>query len=395
MIVAGCAIGLLEQPNSALAQAGYYVTPSLSISEAYDDNVFFTSSNRQDDFISRFMPGLKAGYQSEPFTLTGNYSFRSAIYAEHPLLDSPLESQSGSLGLVYRPTEVLTLGFDGAYSRTSIPSELNQPNAAFPFIPVQATTGILTTRVNSTFYSFMPSIGYSFDALTRGKGTYSYGVFEGGGLTTTTQDVTLGLDHDVTPRDTGTLKSYYRHFGTTASGPFASSAPASSLDSYAVTAGWKHRFTERWDASVEAGPRLTEGAGASGTVDVETNATITWHFATGTATLGYARTQLSAAGVGGALSSDSVFATLLVEPIRSLRLSLSPRWVQNTTEGGGASTTGTFTIYTVDATATYQLTRWLSARLNYFYASEQIGKLNIPHNLVTIGLDFVYPERVY
>ena len=115
------------------------------------------------------------------------------------MLDSPLESQSGSLGLVYRPTEVLTLGFDGAYSRTSIPSELNQPNAAFPFIPVQATTGILTTRVNSTFYSFMPSIGYSFDALTRGKGTYSYGVFEGGGLTTTTQDVTLGLDHDVTP----------------------------------------------------------------------------------------------------------------------------------------------------------------------------------------------------
>jgi hypothetical protein len=237
----------------------------------------------------------------------------------------------------------------------------------------------------------MPSIGYSFDALTRGKGTYNYGVFEGGGISTTTQDVTLQLDREFTPRDTGTLKSYYRHFDTTtAPGPLASSSPpASSSESYAVTAGWKRRFTERWDASVEAGPRVSEGAGASGTVEAEANATMNWHFQIGTATLGYAHTELTAAGVGGALSTDSVFAVLVVDPTRSLHLSLSPRWVQN------ASTTATFTIYAVDATATYQLTRWLSARLNYFYASEQVGNLNIPHNLVTIGLDFVYPERVY
>src|SRR5436853_1977819 len=148
------------------------------------------------------MPGLKAGYQSEPFTLLRNYSFRSAKYAENPSLDTPLESQLGSLQLAYRPTEVLTLSFDGAYSRTSIPSELNQPNPALPFIPVQATTGIVTARVNSTFYSFVPSIGYSFDALTRGKGTYNYGVFQGGGLSTTTQDATLELDRDLTPKDT-------------------------------------------------------------------------------------------------------------------------------------------------------------------------------------------------
>src|SRR6266404_6064598 len=142
MIVVGLSIGLLEQPGRALAQAGYYVTPSLSVTETYDDNVFISSSHQKDDFISRFAPGLKAGYQSEPFTLLGSYSFRSALYAQNPSLDSPLESQSGSLGFAYRPTEVLTLGFDGAYSRTSLPSELNQPNAAFPFIPVQATTGI-------------------------------------------------------------------------------------------------------------------------------------------------------------------------------------------------------------------------------------------------------------
>ena len=103
--------------------------------------------------------------------------------------------------------------------------------------------------------------------------------------------------------------------------------------------------------------------------------------------------------VGGALSSDSVFASLVVDPTRFLRVSLAPRWVQVTSEGGAATTTGsitgTTTVYIVDASATYQLTRWLSARLNYEYASQQSGGLNTTHNLVTIGLDIVYPQRVY
>lgn len=406
-IVSGVVIGLLECPGSAWAQivepprvgtpaAGFYVTPSLSVSETYDDNIFLTSAQQQDDFISRFTPGLKAGYQSEPFTLLGSYSFRSAIYADHPSLDTPTESQLGSLELKYRPTEVLTLGFDGAYSRTSIASELNQPNPALPFIPVQATAGILTTRVATTFYSLMPSIGYRFDPLTRGSASYDYVVYEGGGIATTAEDVVLGLDRDITLRDTGLLKAYYRHFETETSGPFASSTGSGSQDSYAVTLGWKHRFTEQLDATVEAGPRISEGTGIAGeTVGAEANAAVNWRFQLGTASLGYSRTELTAAGVGGVLRAESVYASVAVEPIRFLHLSLTPRWVQDTPEGGGAQTMGTITIYSVDALATYQLTRWLSARLSYQYASEQVGRFDIPHNLVTIGLDFGYPTRVY
>src|SRR5207302_6646097 len=318
MIAVGLPIGLLAHPGRALAQAGYYVTPSFSVTETYDDNVFFSSSKQKDDFISRFVPGLKAGYQSEPFTLLGNYSFRSAKYAENPSLDTPLESQLGSLQLAYRPTEILTLGLDGAYSRTSIPSELNQPSPALPFIPVQATTGILTARVTTDFYSLTPSIAYSFDVLTRGKAIFSYVVFEGGGISTTTQNVTLQLDRDLTPRDTALLKTYYRHFEPTTSGSLASSPPSTSSDSYAGTAGWRHRFTAQLDASVEAGPRVTEGTGSPSRVDAESVATGSWHFELGTASLGYTRTELTADGVGGALRSDSDCGSGTVQPSRFL-----------------------------------------------------------------------------
>src|SRR5438552_17660284 len=103
MIAVGLSIGLLERPGCALAQAGYYVTPAFSLSESYDDNVFLTRSNRQDDFVSPFPPALKAGYRSAPFTLFDGYSFRRAVYAEHPLLSTAVERRLGRLELAYRP----------------------------------------------------------------------------------------------------------------------------------------------------------------------------------------------------------------------------------------------------------------------------------------------------
>ena len=47
---------------------GFYITPSLSIGELYDDNIFFTDTNRKQDFFTRVSPGIQAGYQSTPFT---------------------------------------------------------------------------------------------------------------------------------------------------------------------------------------------------------------------------------------------------------------------------------------------------------------------------------------
>jgi hypothetical protein len=412
-IVLGLAAGRFEGPGSAWAQmseipagasSGFYLVPSFSLTETYDDNIFISSVHKQSDFISRFVPGLRAGYQSEPFTLLGNYAFTSALYASHSSLDSPTESQVGGLTLKYRPTEVLSLNFDGAYAETSIPAQLNQPNLALlvpaatpsqpnPALPSnQAATSLLTTRERASYYSLVPSVGYRFDALDRGIVTYDYLVYQGGGILTTTHDGIVQFDREVTPQDTAILKGYIRHFETAPSAVIS----ATSLDSYAATAGWKHRFTEQLDATVDAGPRFTVGTGIHGTlVDAEADATLNWRFQRGTASVGYARTELTAAGFGGTFRADSVFVALAVEPIRFLRLSVTPRWVQDTPEGAGTGVAGTLTTYSVDAGATYQLTRWLNARLNYSYYIEQVGRVDISRNLVTIGLDLAYPWRVY
>ena len=86
-------------PAVARGQAGIYVTPSVSISEVYDDNIFNTSSNddaesplppvpglqatrrdREDDFITRGGAGLNGGYRSQPFTLLVGY----LVYLRRP-----------------------------------------------------------------------------------------------------------------------------------------------------------------------------------------------------------------------------------------------------------------------------------------------------------------------
>src|SRR5207302_10266298 len=86
-------------PSAAPAQTGYFLTPSLSVAEVYDDNVFYTTSPRTHDFLTRISPGLKAGYQSAPLTVEGSYAFDSEIYSRRSELTTPLMRQQGLIEL--------------------------------------------------------------------------------------------------------------------------------------------------------------------------------------------------------------------------------------------------------------------------------------------------------
>ena len=59
---------------------------SLIASEEFDANGFSRSSNRESDFISRLSAGLKAAYQSKPFTLLATGGLDAEYFAEHPEL---------------------------------------------------------------------------------------------------------------------------------------------------------------------------------------------------------------------------------------------------------------------------------------------------------------------
>src|SRR5262249_3594944 len=82
--------GVLLPPGSLLdllyapaPQGPLSLTPSLTISEQFNDNVFLTHSNKRSDFITQFTPGVALQAQQPGFRLLSSFNFTAEIYANN------------------------------------------------------------------------------------------------------------------------------------------------------------------------------------------------------------------------------------------------------------------------------------------------------------------------
>ena len=357
-----------SSPSSSWAQAGLYVTPSVSLTEQFDDNVFLRSSQRESDFVTRVTPGFKAGYQSAPLTLLGNFSFDSEIFAEHPELSGAANGKQVGLLTSYMPTQVLTLGLNVTFTETQTPGLLN------------TQTGIEQGRAQATRVSASPTVAYKLTPLTTGNGSYSYTTSTvANGLTTVGHQAQLGLARQLTPVDNGTVT--YGLAVTESDG-------ASSTTSHTLTAGWSHRFTERTSVSLRAGPRFTEGA-----INPEINADLSHQWKTTQLALNYYWSQSTIAGQAGTVKAQGVSAALSAELLRSLTAAVTPSLRQTSPEHN--QTSQDVTVYGVDASVSYQLTKWLTASAAYHFTLQQQLPADIEHSTISLRLDVIYPVRVH
>src|SRR6185503_17771953 len=97
------AAALVLAPSVALAQSGWYLTPSLSVGESFDDNIFRSHTAREYDFITSVTPGLQLAYQSTPLTLNLAYSSTYQKFVRHPELDNFGDNQVGTATFSYVP----------------------------------------------------------------------------------------------------------------------------------------------------------------------------------------------------------------------------------------------------------------------------------------------------
>jgi hypothetical protein len=407
--VAGFLALVLGCPGLARAQAGYYLLPSLSVSENFDSNVFGTSTQTKSDFYTLIIPSLTAGYQSQPFTLLATYSFGAEIYAENSEL-SGVNRHHGGLFMRYLPTPQAVLGLTAAYDQsrsttpffqppgatgttagpggtTPTPGQAGTPSpttptpgqAGTPTAPQPGISGVEVGRQRTTQVSASPSFSYAFTPRTSLESSYSYLRTEvSGGSTDSAHVGTFRLAHQLTPLDRVSLGYLPRYF---------ESDTAPSVTSHAVTLGYGRKLTDQTDVTLEAGPRFPGGS-----VGVEANAALEQRFRLGSARLAYARSQGIAAGLSGAQDTDNVSATLTFQPLRELQVGLNGSFLRATpTEGGGSATT----VYAVGTSASYQLTAWMWARAGYTFSLQEQGSQEIRRHTVTVGLDFSYPIRLY
>jgi len=366
----------LVPSTSAPAQAGYYVTPSLSVAEVYDDNVFFTTSPRTHDFLTRISPDLKAGYQSVPLTVAGGYTFDSEIYSRHSELTSAQVRQRGSLEVKATPDPVLTLSVSGSYAQTKTPAELN------------LETGLAARRVLAERYTANPGFIDRFDPLTTVKGDYTYSKdLLAGGVTIDSNIENLALDHRLSPRDTVGPWYVGRQFAF---------AGFPALTSHAFTLGWSHELTPLTSFTLRGGPRLTEG-----TVDrlPEASASIRHTLKRGDLSLTYASTLATVIGQSAAARAQGITAKATTELLPRLELSAGPAVYRVSSDAFKA------TVYSVLLDASYKLTKTLALQASYQYSFQRgsfnpqtgptgLTNVEVLHNIFLIRLTVTSPVRV-
>lgn len=368
----GMVLGTVLLPYGALAQPGYYITPSFGFTELYNDNVFYTSSNRKADFISRFSPGILGGYESEPLTLLAGYTFDGEIFAHRTELNTAMARQSASLNFRHLPNRALTLSMRGEYAETQTPGELN------------LLTGLPTGRERGDRFLVDPSIAYRFDRLTAGRVGYTFTKDDFAGVTTDTHVGKVGFDRRITASDTGSLEYTFRQ--SVFNGDDITRA-------HVLSPSWTHEFTPLTSFTLRAGPRFSEGF-----VDADVSASIRYRPKPGEVSLVYSRSQATALGVRGTTRTNSVTLLVKYRLLPLLEISASPSYFRSTLANSVAD------VYRAKLDATYEITRWLSL-VGFYEFAYQNGILtgtpgatgrhdNISNNIVLLSLVAKFRTRV-
>src|SRR5438093_2636263 len=106
-------LGLLAPP----AQRGpVTLTPSISVSEEYNDNLFLNNQDRRRDFITGFSPTITLFVNRPSYQVNGGYSFTAELYERESRLINALNRQSFIGSGLYRATPGVTLTASETYA---------------------------------------------------------------------------------------------------------------------------------------------------------------------------------------------------------------------------------------------------------------------------------------
>jgi len=112
------AVLLLSLANESAA-AEKTLTPSIALSEEYIDNIFATERNREEDYITRVIPGLSGHYKAARLELDASYLFDYRYFAKQR--HSPIETHKLTSGMLAElASNRLYLKLSDSYDRVSL-----------------------------------------------------------------------------------------------------------------------------------------------------------------------------------------------------------------------------------------------------------------------------------
>jgi hypothetical protein len=372
--------------NPPAPQGPVTLTPSFTLSEEFNDNVFLNNRNKKYDFITGFTPGITLTLQQPEYRFNAGYNLTAEIHARETEL-SGINRQNLYADLFYRlsPRWSLTLTDRFTYDENT-----NAANAE----------GIATGRRTSWSNTLSPGVNFQWTPRTalRAFGSWRILRFDddtedgdggaGGSQGSDTYRVGGAVDHIYTPRLTFTGSLTYAYFDI---------EDEPSASTFVPRVGLTYRITETLTGSLSGGPSILVRDGDT-RVTPAVAASLAQRFSWGSVSGAYTRDVGVAGGLGGTTENQSLAAILSVTTlVRGLSLGLTPRWSMSSREdvgGGGRGDEETETV-TVGLTARYQLARRFTLIGSYNFFTQEISGSGrgreVDQNRIFVGLQYGYP----
>jgi hypothetical protein len=219
----------------------FKLTPSIAVRQEYNDNIFFDTNRAQDSFITRVTPGLEMIERTERLDLRLAGFVTPYVYWEDSNLNSVDQDYSGRAGYLLTPR--LRVGAEAAVRVD------HQPDRDI------LTTGIAYGDSRRIQQRYGGNAGYDFTERTSGSLAYAYTREDWKSNDPDLEDydshaVTLGLSRDLAAAKGVTI-------GFVNAGYANYSYETSETDYWFGVVGLKHRLTEIFNVSADAGARYT------------------------------------------------------------------------------------------------------------------------------------------
>lgn len=409
----------LSSAGVACGQQMVRISPSLGVSEAYDDNIRLSARNPESDFISVLTPGLRLQIDEQPWSATLDGQLRAEYFARQTELNNYTDNWNGNATVAFRPTQLLTFSLADKFARSLEASAIDPQ------------TGLILGRFPSTTNTLTSSVSYQLDRLTETTAQYSLAVFRSESPSaldsdTHTAEVFVKRQLEILPRDSVSFRYTYTRFEFAETGTQQSHLPKLGLI---------HAFSPTLRVSGEAGPVFLEQSDGTTERDIGARGRYEQEFKTGSFSLTYERSpqlagRIGEAGIGWSLTSATTYrfsesfsmhegsaysqtttgdsstlrsfttqAGLDYELRRDMTVGASLMAIDTRSDAGATTTTGgtasgagatatNFRTYSIDVRFNYRILRWLTLETSYRYfrQDDRSGSNDLQHNVFTVGL---------
>ena len=269
---------------SALVSAQTSIIPSISVSETYDSNVFYTPksllspNNKPEDFITRVMPQINMAHAGS--LMRGSLSVGGVVtrYLHNPNLDYNGINASGQLDLKDSANKlsqrITSLTVRGTYQFAPSTSGFAATTGGGLGTGFGSTsggvldTGLVTNRTSTNAYNLGLAGGYQLTPTTTMSGGYNYnkvsfGTQSGGTnllFNTTGHQGLTTISTQISVRDTVGATAIMSHYIQEQSG---SSSGQGTFTTIAETLNWNRLWTQQLSSSLAGGGIVTLPVGSA------------------------------------------------------------------------------------------------------------------------------------